>query len=267
MLFEADFSQLEIVGVALLSGDEVLKNDIRSGADLHRMRAAELFHIPELMVTASQRKLAKALSFQLQYGAGPKSMAATNKIPLATAKRFVELYYARYKRLKFWQDEVMLDVKLSRSPTGTHTPKGYPRGRGTHHSATGRIYTFLEQDSDYAPGPNFSPTEVKNYPVQGYATGDIMAVFRHMVWRELMRNGHLLDYWAPINTIHDSIMFDLRTEHEAQTLVYWLEMIVKDLPTLLQSLWPGVKIDLPFKIECKAGPTWAKMAPINGDAA
>ena len=77
-LMEVDFSQLEVVALAILSGDPVLKDDLLSGRDMHRMRAAELFGIPEASVTDGQRQLCKQLSFQLQYGAGYKSMAEKN---------------------------------------------------------------------------------------------------------------------------------------------------------------------------------------------
>ncbi len=65
VLLEVDFSQLEIVGVAILSGDKALKSDIISGRDMHTVRAAELFGKPEKDVTKAERKIAKALSFQL----------------------------------------------------------------------------------------------------------------------------------------------------------------------------------------------------------
>ena len=64
VLLEVDFSQLEVVGVALLSNDPVLKDDIRSGRDMHRRRAAQLFGISEVAVTKDQRQIAKVLSFQ-----------------------------------------------------------------------------------------------------------------------------------------------------------------------------------------------------------
>jgi len=41
LILEADFSQLEVVGLAVLSGDPVLKDDILSGRDMHRQRAAD----------------------------------------------------------------------------------------------------------------------------------------------------------------------------------------------------------------------------------
>jgi len=64
-IVNADFSQLEVVGLAILSLDQQLIADIRSGMDMHIVRAAKLFNIAEDKVTKLQRQLAKMLSFQL----------------------------------------------------------------------------------------------------------------------------------------------------------------------------------------------------------
>lgn len=64
-IMEVDFSQLEVIGLAILSGDEILADDIMMGRDMHTVRAAELWGIPESKVTSKQRQTAKYLSFQL----------------------------------------------------------------------------------------------------------------------------------------------------------------------------------------------------------
>ena len=101
-LLELDFSQLEVVVLAILSGDKQLQADLRAGKDLHAISAEALFG-PGF--TSGQRKIAKQLSFQLQYGSGAKNMAVTNNIPLQTAKRFIRNYYTRYTQVKEWQDK------------------------------------------------------------------------------------------------------------------------------------------------------------------
>lgn len=263
-LLEADFSQLEVVGLAILSGDEVLKDDILSGRDMHRVRASELFGVPESEVSSHQRTLAKRLSFQLQYGAGAKSMALKNGIALELAKRFILQYYNRYRGVEQWQKAVMEEVRESRTSTGKHTTLGYPQGKGTHVSDTGRIYTFFEYDAaDWAHSkdPTFSPTEIKNYPVQGFATADVMAVYRGSLYRR-MTESSMIDDALPINTVHDSVMFDVRNDEVLQELVVVLHDEAAKLPERVQASF-GIVCDIPFKIECKAGPTWATMKKID----
>lgn len=166
-LMEVDFSQLEIVALALLSQDPMLKDDIISGRDMHRVRAAELFGKPESAVSDKERTLAKQLSFILQYGGGAKGMAEKLDIDIKLAKSFIENYYGRYTVVKQWQDAIAEAVIASRVNTGEHTPRGFPKGVGHLETATGRVYKFFEYDSmsTWKPDPSFSPTEMKNYPV------------------------------------------------------------------------------------------------------
>lgn len=269
MLLEVDFSQLEIVGVAILSGDEALKSDIISGRDMHTVRAAELFGKSEKEVTKAERKIAKALSFQLQYGAGASSMAAKNKVPKELAENFISLYYGRYSRLKEWQDENIAAVNASRRPSAHRTALGHPAGVGTLDSPTGRIYSFVEydapefmrEDKKWRKGvdTSFSPTQIKNYPSQGFATGDVMALYRKLLLDKFR------DYSPtsiPVMTIHDSVMFDCIDFEAVRMAFRCCKDVAEALPKEIESRW-RIRCDLPFKVEGKAGPTWADMVELK----
>lgn len=259
-LVEVDFSQLEVIGLALLSNDPVLKSDILSGMDMHRLRAAELFNVHEWEVTKEQRTLAKRLSFQLQYGAGAKSMAAKNGIDKGLAQAFIDNYYARYTRVKEWQNEVADTVWHSRQVSERKTKLGYPAGSGKYVSVTGREYVFFEYDGPTwmkDPVPSFSPTEMKNYPIQGFATADIMALFRMLVFRRIFQDGsnHAVKM---INTVHDSVMFDCENELWADYICSVCSNIAESLPEEIEKRWKIV-VDLPLKLSSKIGPTWASL--------
>lgn len=261
-LMEVDFSQLEIVALALLSNDPVLKDDIASGRDMHRLRAAELFLKPEDKVTDKERTLAKQLSFQLQYGAGAKSMAEKNGIDVKLAKTFIENYYARYGDVKRWQNALADAVRASRVNGGEHTPKGFPKGVGTHTAATGRTYKFFEYDDTFGRGDtSFSPTEMKNYPVQGFATADIMALYRGRVYRKIL-NERLTKDIKLINTVHDSVMLDVKGEGLVRYTYDLLAVEAARLPTLLKDLW-DIDCDLEFKVECKYGQKWSELKKLE----
>ena len=259
-LVEVDFSQLEVVCLALLANDPVLKSDLVSGLDMHRIRAADLFCIPETEVTKSQRTLAKRLSFQLQYGAGAASMAKKNKISKAIAQRFIDNYYDRYPRVKEWQAEIAKSVTESRVQSGRRTISGVPAGQGEYVSPTGRIYRFFEYDApDWKPGgvPSFSPTEMKNYPIQGFATADVMAVFRGLVFRRIFKANEQA-YCLMVNTVHDSVMFDCATDAAVDWLEHTCRDIAASLPRELEARWP-VTIDLPLPITFKSGRRWSDL--------
>lgn len=256
---EVDFSQLEVVALAVLSGDPVLRQDIIDGVDMHTVRAADLFGVSQASVSPKQRQLAKQLSFQLQYGAGAKSMAEKNGIPKTLAEKFIKQYYDRYPVVAEWQAQVREEVKASRTPSERRTASGKPAGVGEHRSRTGRLYKFFEYDVSWSGDVGFSPTEMKNYPVQGFATGDIMALYRGMVYRRLLREDpEVQDAVKLINTVHDSIMLDVA---EVGVVGYVYELMREEcwkLPAEISRRW-GIDVDVPFRIECKYGPNWGDM--------
>jgi DNA polymerase-1 len=250
--------------------------DLKSGADLHSIRAAELFGVPHYVFMAElngaagvvgangrlrvkQRKLAKALSFQLQYGSGPTNMAKTNKIPLGIAQKFIKQYYDRYPRVKEWQNEVAKEVKKSRVLIpDARTDKGLPKGEGFYVSATGRRYRFEEYDSFDEGEVSFSPTQMKNFPVQGFATGDIVPMVLGKVFRGLM-NSDLADNYLMVNTIHDSVLFDAKDYETMEKGTEFVVDIMQKAPQHLQEQF-GIKMELPLTVEAKYGLNWGNMA-------
>lgn len=260
VIMESDFSQLEVVGLAALSLDPVLIEDLLAGRDMHTFYTAARLNIPESEVTPKERRFTKQMTFQLQYGSGAKGMAHKLGLKKNDCQVFIDTYYARYQRVKEWQEENIAAVQRSRKPSTKLTASGQPAGRGELHSPSGRIYRFYEMDPPESfrdTTPNFLPTQIKNYPVQGFATGDIMALFRQkwLRWWVEEEEKHL---FLPINTVHDSGMNDCASMYYAGYVANALDLIVEDLPQEIEDTW-GIKMPVPLKIEHKAGPTWASM--------
>lgn len=263
VLAESDFSQLEVVGLAALSQDPALIEDLLAGRDMHTYYTAQRLGIDEKDVQPKDRTFTKRMTFQLQYGSGAKNMARKLGLEEEQCKAFIEVYYGRYKRVKEWQEEVLQEVYASRRPTDNLTAAGAPQGVGQYHSPTGRIYTFFEQDPPEwmkDRTPNFSPTQIKNYPVQGSATADVMAVFRARLYRELL-SSDLRGRVVLINTVHDSIMVDCMTREDALKYKTLADRIAASLVDVMMETW-GVWCPVPFKIETKVGPSWSQMEKV-----
>lgn len=264
VILESDFSQLEVVGLAALSNDPVLIEDLLAGRDMHRYYTAQRLGITEEEVTDRERKFTKKMTFQLQYGSGAKGMALKLQLPQEQCQAFIEAYYTRYKRVKEWQDEVYAAVVASRAPSTKLTKSGDFAGRGEYVSATGRTYHFYEMDAPEwkkDKTPSFLPPQVKNYPVQGFATGDLMALFRARLFRWWVGLGADRFRVLPINTVHDNVMWDLADKEEIERVVAVTDGIAERLVQDVENLW-GVKCPVPFKIESKYGPTWADMRKV-----
>lgn len=273
VLLESDFSQLEVVGLAALSRDPQLIEDLLAGRDMHTHYTIERYAKKGIVLTPDtlppgSRFITKRMTFQLQYGSGAPNMARKMGIPEQEAADFIEAYYERYSRVKEWQGEVYEAVKGSRTPSERRGAGGeLPLYRGQYESLTGRLYTFYETEAPAwkrDKNPSFPPTQAKNYPVQGFATGDIMALFRAEVWRwwvmelaERRQYGKPMEF-LPNNTVHDSIMFDCLNLDVARYVANMMERIAEGLVDKVKDLW-DIDCPVPFKIESKAGPTWATM--------
>lgn len=268
MLLESDFSQLEVVGLAALTRDPMLISDLLEGRDMHTHYTIERFAKRGIELTPDtlppgERFKTKRMTFQLQYGSGAANMAKKMGMDKDDCQTFIDVYYDRYKEVKRWQEQVAQEVYDSRKPSDLLTPSGQPQGIGVYDSPTGRRYTFFEQDPpDWKKDrtPSFSPTQLKNYPVQGSATADIMAVFRARLYRAILVSDFRDDV-VLINTVHDSIMADCRNMEAALKLKHLNETIAASLQEVMASTW-GFICPVPFKIETKAGSRWSNMEKI-----
>jgi Autographiviridae DNA polymerase len=270
-LLEADYSQLEIIALAHLSGDKRMHDDILAGVDLHTIRARQMY--ATMTITPKQRQVAKVFSFQLQYGAGAVSMAASCGVEVGIAKKFIKDYYDRYPQVKKWQEEVAAEYMKRRKPSQQVTKNGVTAGMGYHLSITGRRYVMYEDDNPYAgqhkfsggvePATNFSPTKMKNYPVQGFATGDIVP----MMLGEVFDFVHSCGSWSRyklINTVHDSILFDVNPVDHAELKLFASKLteVMEGAPALLKKKF-DIDFALPLKVDIKVGKSWGSMKELS----
>ncbi|HPE88145.1 MAG TPA: DNA polymerase I [Spirochaetia bacterium] len=95
-LVSADYSQIELVVFAHLSGDPELRKAFIDGADVHRRTAALILGKTEDEVQQSERRAAKTINFGVIYGMGAFRLAQELGIPRGDAQRFIDAYFERY---------------------------------------------------------------------------------------------------------------------------------------------------------------------------
>jgi DNA polymerase I-like protein with 3'-5' exonuclease and polymerase domains len=135
------------------------------------------------------------------------------------------------------------------------TDKGLPAGQGWYAGPTGRRWVFHEHDHPFKDGTSFSPTQLKNYPVQGFATGDIVPLVLGKLFR-VLKNSEYAQQALLINTVHDSIILDVKKEvlDEVCKLV---KDVMESAPAYLDEVF-GIKFDLPLPVGISYGPTWGE---------
>lgn len=233
MLIDADLSALEVRVAAFLSQDPVLCQEVRSGFDMHTDNAIKFFGSSD----DTLRTLAKSISFLLIYGGSAYALHLDHKMPKLGIKKYeqvVEEFYKKYKILKQWQDKNYAIV----------CKQGYLV------NPTGRILTFHKQMKGGVL--QYNRPDICNYPVQSFATADIVPLTMIVVNQRLKREG-LYDVKI-INQVHDSIILDTPDKYVDRvcSLVY---NVFKEIPQLVERCF-GFEYNIPMSGECKYGQNW-----------
>ena len=269
VLLQADFSQLEVVILAWLSEDPMLIADLRAGMDMHCQSASFLtgkdydYIYNEVQggnpTWVNIRKKSKPPSFQLSYGAGAKGISYKTALSFEEAKTFIKNYYDRYSRIKEWQDEQIAEVCASAEWSPRVTPKGFPSAVSRISTPLGRLLTYYEEDTpDFIKeATNFSPTKIKNYPVQGTAF-DVVALATAHLWDEIKQAEIQKVHF--VNTIHDSVIQDIHKDSLTETLEY-VRPCLTDIKRLMFETY-NVEFDLPISVDIEVGPNWQEMKTI-----
>jgi len=106
-LVVADYSQIELRLMALLSGEPALLDAYHRGEDVHRVTAAAVAGIAPEEVTKTQRAHAKATNFGIMYGLSAFGLSEQVDIPVDEAKAFIDAYFAKYPLVKQFRERVV----------------------------------------------------------------------------------------------------------------------------------------------------------------
>lgn len=243
VLIEADFKQLEVVAAAFLANDLIMKTEILSGVDMHLLNAEWVYKKPKEQVTDDERTRVKQQTFQLLYGATAYSLSLSVGCSVEAAQTFIDGFYAKYKGVAKWHRELVVTIygNAQFSSDGLRT--------SLYKNITGRLLKFKEVVRKYG-NVEFNLPDIKNYPVQSFATGDIVPVQLGRLFRALLpyRDKVLL-----INTVHDSVLLDCKKEFAEEAC-----KIIKNVleySSWMKDLW-NIDFDLPLNVDISIGNSW-----------
>ena len=220
-ILQADFGQLEFRTAAYLSQDEVAIQEVVTGFDVHAYTSKVITDAGQ----ATSRQEAKAHTFAPLYGASGYGRTEAEAA-----------YYAHFNE-KYW-GIANWHSKLAKEAINTGkivTPSGrefsFPDVR---RNARGRVSHF---------------TQIKNYPVQSFATADIVPIV--MLHIEKLLDGMQS---CVVNTVHDDIIIDVHPNEERK-VVNIIKETNKQLTQLIESQW-GISFNVPLELEAKIGSNW-----------
>jgi len=221
---EADARQLEFRIAGELSDDQQIREDIANGVDVHSATARW---------TGLSRQDSKSHTFAPVYGAmsqgKPKHIAA-----------YYDYFKEHYKGLSTahddWAERVLATGGYFRLPSG----------REYYYPNTRRFYNGRISNS----------TIIRNYPVQGWATGDIVPLW-YIEFQKLVKGYKSI----LILTVHDSLVVDTHPDEQKIVVDFLYKSWYNATQVEPKKRW-NYEIKIPLEIEVKQGPNWLEMKDI-----
>ena len=196
VFIDADYSQIELRLLAHMSQDAGLIEAYGTDADIHRITASKVFHIPFEEVTPEQRRDAKAVNFGLVYGISSFGLSQDLGISRDEAKKYIEEYFVTYPGVKNFLDGLVAKAK----------DKGYAV------TMYGRRRPIPELNNSNYMMRQFGERVAMNSPIQGSAA-DIMKLAMIRVYKALIRekiDGRILIQ------VHDELLLEVKLEEAAK---------------------------------------------------
>ena len=227
VIVSADYSQIELRIMAHLSGDTTLQAAFQSGEDVHRRTAAEVFGVPPEKITTEQRRYAKTINFGLIYGMGEFGLAKALGIDNASAKMFIQRYFARYVGVAEYMERT----------------KEQARQQGFVETLFGRKLYLPDIHAKNAVARTSAERAAINAPMQGTASDLIK---RAMIAVQGFLNSQNLQTQL-VMQVHDELVLQVALDE--------LDLIKEKLPEIMASVGNGI-LNVPLLAEVGVGANW-----------
>lgn len=220
---EADGAQLEFRTAVHLGRDKQGLYDIAMGVDIHLVTASVIW--PHLLAD-SKRQDAKEHTFKPLYG----GQSGTDD-----ERRYYRFFQEKYAGVtnaqSTWKDEVLATKKL--------------------RTEWGLVYYWPDTSMD-RNGYIKNSTAICNYPVQAFATAEIIPIALVWFWHRLKRSS--LQMYL-VNSVHDSIVAELPEAEVEDFKALSKQCLIDDVYHFLEKLY-GVKLTVPLGCEITHGKNW-----------
>src|SRR6195256_4033118 len=223
----ADYSQIELRILAAFSGDRGFIDAFNSGADLHRVTAAQVFNVLLDQVTKEQRDFAKRLNFGVVYGIGAQRFSMLTGLTVPEAEDVLRKYFATYRGLDTYLHEAADRAVRDRQA----------------RTASGRLVRFRYDESDRQQ-ISMTQRNGKNTPIQGTSADILKRALR------LLTDGLRNTTARIVNIIHDEIVVEAKAD-EAEDVAQTVER------AMCVAGEEYVKT-VPIKVETEIADEWVK---------
>jgi DNA polymerase I-like protein with 3'-5' exonuclease and polymerase domains len=223
----ADYSQIELRILAEFSGDRGFIEAFNSGADLHKVTAAQVFNVSLAQVTKDQRDFAKRLNFGVVYGIGAQRFSIMTGLGVPEAENVLRKYFSTYRGLDtYLRDAANRAVSERQART-----------------ASGRLVRFRYDENDRQQ-ISMTQRNGKNTPIQG-TSADILKRALRLLNDELRTTSAKI-----VNIIHDEIVVEVDADQA--------EEIALKVEGAMCAAGEEYLETVPVKVETEIAEEWVK---------
>ncbi len=241
-LVSADYSQIELRVLAMLSGDPILEQVFRENKDIHTTVASRVFHIDESQVTSNHRRNAKVINFGIIYGMGITALQKNLNTSRKEAEVFYEAYFREFPSIKDYLDSIK---KSAKETLQTKTLFGRIRNFPMFRSKLPFMIALAERTAI-------------NAPIQGTAADIIKLAMIDI--DQVIHNEHWNTKIFPVLQIHDELVYEVPNElvdNFSQKLIETMEqVIVRHKDIVVKEL---LRSDIPLKVSLAVGDNFDKI--------
>lgn len=231
LLISADYSQIELVILAHLSGDKNLCRAFLDGVDVHRSTAALVYGVKAEDVTPDMRRFAKTVNFGIMYGMSAFRLSGELGITRTEAKEFIDRYFANYADVKKFIDRTVAEARSS----------------GYSTTIMGRRRLIHGINSRNKNEQQAAERVAVNTPIQGSAA-DIVKTAMVGIQTELDARGWGKDVRMLLQ-VHDELIFECPDD----------EKRLADAIALIKEKMEGaVKLSVPLRVSIEHGRSWGE---------
>lgn len=111
LLLAGDYSQVDLRVLAHYSQDSALIEAFRSGQDVHRKTASEIFSVSPELITSDMRRVAKTINFGIVYGMSSFGLASQLQVRRKEAQTFIDRYFVLYSGVKTFMESIVAQAE------------------------------------------------------------------------------------------------------------------------------------------------------------
>jgi len=228
IILSADYSQIELRLLAILSKDKKMIEAFRNKVDIHSQTASIIFGKSKVEISADDRRYAKIINFGLMYGMGAFRISKELDISRKEANEFIENYFSKFPTIKDYIHQSLEKAK-----------------------EVGFVSTIFGRKL-YLPGLNSKNKRdvqeaervATNMPIQGSAADIIKIAMINL--NEKLKN---IPEIKMVIQVHDELVFEVKKSK----LDFAKELIISEMENALPKKYSDI---VPLVVDVGVGKDW-----------